>query len=77
MSFYISLKVISKGFDFVKLNQTLMKETDCRKPCKIIMTGSGDSLICNLDFYLMNIHKFHYDVIEAHWKVLNIFQTNI
>ena len=53
-----------------------MKETDCRKPHQIIMTGSGDSLICNLAFYLMNIHKFHYDVIEAHMKILNIIQTN-
>ena len=27
-----------------------------RKPHQIIMAGSGDSLICNLVFYLMNIH---------------------
>ena len=76
MWFVIALKVISKGFDFVKLKETLMKETDCRKPHQIIMTGSGDSLICNLACYLMNIHKFHYDVIEAHSKILNIIQTN-
>ena len=45
-----------------------MKETDCRKPHQITVTGSGDNMFCNLAFYLMNIHKFHYDVIEAHRK---------
>ena len=36
-----------------------MKGTDCIKPDQIIMTSSGDSLICNLAFYLMNIHETH------------------
>ena len=51
-----NLKVISKGFDFIQLKQTLIKGTDCRKPHQIILKGSGDSLICKLVFYFMNIH---------------------
>ena len=39
-----------------KTEEDIDEKTDCRNPHQIIMTDPGDSLICNLAFYHMNIH---------------------